>query len=178
MDYKKRMEVLAAELLRHQHLYYVQARPGISDEEYDRLFDELLRLEKRFPQYAGVNSPSRRIGSDLDNTFAEKPHNVPVLSLDKVYRPEEVGQWLSKTAAAAGNDLGFTVEEKIDGASIVLYYDRGELSHALTRGNGVLGNDVSDNVRTISQVPLRVAELSPFAVRGEIYITRLDFERF
>ena len=71
--------------------------------------------------------------------------------------------------------MGFTVEEKIDGASIVLYYDRGELQHALTRGNGLLGNDVSDNVRTISQVPLRIAESSPLAVRGEIYITRDGF---
>jgi len=178
MDYKKRIDELAAMLLKHQDLYYVQARPEIRDEEYDRLFDELLRLEKRFPQYASPNSPSRRIGSDLDNTFPERPHTVPVLSLDQVYRPEEIGQWLVKTAAAATAGLGFTVEEKIDGASIVLYYDRGQLQHALTRGNGTLGNDVSANVRTISQVPLRVAEPSPFAVRGEIYITRLDFERF
>lgn len=178
MDYKKRMDRLAAELLKHQYLYYVQARPEIGDEEYDRLFDELLRLERRFPQYAGENSPSRRIGSDLDNAFPERAHAVPVLSLDKLYRPEEIGQWLAKTATAAAGAVGFTVEEKIDGASIVLYYERGELHHALTRGNGVLGNDVTANVRTIGQVPLRVAEPSPFAVRGEIYITRRDFERF
>jgi DNA ligase (NAD+) len=178
MDYKKRMEELAAELLKHQNLYYVQARPEISDEAYDRLFDELLRLEKRFPQHAGVNSPVRRIGSDLDNTFPERPHGVPVLSLDKLYRPEEIEQWLLKTAAAVGGRIGFSVEEKIDGASIVLYYDRGELQYALTRGNGALGNDVSANVRTISQVPLRIAESSSVAVRGEIYITRSDFERF
>jgi DNA ligase (NAD+) len=178
MDCRKRMEVLAAELLRQQYLYYVQARPEISDEEYDRMFDELLRLEKRFPQYAGVNSPSRRIGSDLDNTFAERPHSIPVLSLDKVYQPDALRQWMLKTAAAFRDKVGFVIEEKIDGASIVLYYDRGELQYALTRGNGLLGNDVSDNVRTISQVPLRIAESSRFAVRGEIYIKRGDFERY
>jgi DNA ligase (NAD+) len=178
MDAKKRMDELAAELLKQQHLYYVQARPGISDEEYDRMFDELLRLEKRFPQFAGPNSPSRRIGSDLDNTFPEKPHAVPVLSLDKLYQPEELRDWLLKTAAAAGGGVGFAVEEKIDGASIVLYYERGELQYALTRGNGLQGNDVSANVRTISQVPLRIAETSRLAVRGEIYITRADFERY
>jgi DNA ligase (NAD+) len=178
MDAKKRMEELAAELLKQQYLYYVQARPGISDEEYDRMFDELLRLERKFPQYAGANSPSRRIGSDLDNAFPEKPHRVPVLSLDKLYRPDELGQWLRKTAAAAGGGVGFTVEEKIDGASIVLYYERGELQYALTRGNGLLGNDVSANVRTINQVPLRIAETSSLAVRGEIYIMRDDFERY
>ncbi len=178
MDYRKRMEFLAGELLRHQHLYHVLTRPEIGDAEYDRLLDELLLLEKRFPQFASPNSPSRRIGSDLDNAFPERPHAVPVLSLDKLYRPEELGQWLLKTAAAAGSSVGFAIEEKIDGASIVLYYDRGELQYALTRGNGLLGNDVSDNVRTISQVPLRIDEPSRLAVRGEIYIKRGDFERY
>ena len=178
MEPRKRMEFLAGELLRHQHLYYVLARPEISDREYDRLLDELLLLEKRFPRFASPNSPSRRIGSDLDNAFPERPHTVPVLSLDKLYQAEEIGQWLRKTAAAAGSSVGFAVEEKIDGASIVLYYDGGELQHALTRGNGLVGNDVSDNVRTIGQVPLRIAESSPLAVRGEIFIKRGDFERY
>ena len=178
MDYRKRMEFLAGELLRHQHLYHVLARPEIPDAEYDRRFNELLLLEKRFPQFASLNSPSRRIGSDLDNVFPERPHAVPVLSLDKLYQPEELGQWLLKTTAAEAGSVGFAIEEKIDGASIVLYYDRGELQYALTRGNGLLGNDVSDNVRTISQVPLRIAESSRLAVRGEIYIKRGDFERY
>ncbi len=178
MDPRKRMEHLVRELLRHQRLYYVQARPEVSDAEYDRLLDELLLLEKRFPQWVSPNSPSRRVGSDLDNSFPEREHAVPVLSLDKVYRPEEAAQWLQKTAAACPGPVGFTVEEKIDGASIVLYYERGELHHALTRGNGVTGNDVSDNVRTIRQVPLRISEDGNLAVRGEIYITRADFERF
>jgi DNA ligase (NAD+) len=85
MDPRKRMEFLSGELLRHQHLYYVQARPEVSDAEYDRLLEELLLLEKKFPQFAGANSPSRRVGSDLDNAFPERAHTVPVLSLDKIY---------------------------------------------------------------------------------------------
>lgn len=178
MDPRKRMAFLARELLRHQHRYYVLARPEISDAEYDRLLDELLLLEKRYPQFAGPNSPSRRVGSDLDNAFPERKHSVPVLSLDKLYRPEEAAQWLQKTAAACAGPVGFTVEEKIDGAAIVLYYQAGELSHALTRGNGETGNDVSDNVRTIGQVPLRIEEAAALAVRGEIYINRADFERY
>ncbi|MCU0277101.1 MAG: hypothetical protein MUF02_09695 [Acidobacteria bacterium] len=178
MDPRQRMNFLTRELLRHQQLYYVQARPEIRDEEYDRLLDELLRLEQRFPQYASPNSPSRRVGSDLDNAFPEREHALPVLSLDKLYREEEAAQWLQKTAAACAHPVGFTVEEKIDGASIVLYYEGGELRHALTRGNGVTGNDVSDNVRTIRQVPLHIAETDALAVRGEIYITREDFGRF
>ena len=172
------MESLAAELLRHQHLYYVLARPEISDSEYDRLLDELVQLEKRYPRWTSPNSPSRRVGSDLDGSFPEQAHAVPVLSLDKLYDAHEAAQWLRKTADACGNDPGFTVEEKIDGAAIVLYYDHGELQQALTRGNGLAGNDVSDNVRTIRQVPLRIAEPAALAVRGEIYITRADFARF
>ena len=97
MDPRKRMEFLTAELLRHQHLYYVLARPEVSDAEYDRLLDELLLLEKRFPQFAGPNSPSRRVGSDLDNAFPERPHAVPVLSLDKLYSRSS-GAMAAKTA--------------------------------------------------------------------------------
>lgn len=178
MEPRKRMERLAGELLRHQHLYYVLARPEISDAEYDRKLDELLRLEREYPQYASPNSPSRRVGSDLDGSFPERPHAVPVLSLDKLYDAGEAAQWLRKTAGACPGGAAFTVEEKIDGAAIVLYYEGGELSRALTRGDGVTGNDVSDNVRTIRQVPLRVGEPGSLAVRGEVYITRADFARF
>ena len=94
------MNFLTRELLRHQQLYYVQARPEIRDEEYDRLLDELLRLEQRFPQYASPNSPSRRVGSDLDNAFPEREHALPVLSLDKAYTVEEAVALLKKAAYA------------------------------------------------------------------------------
>lgn len=178
MEPRKRMEKLARELLRHQHLYYVLARPEISDSEYDRLLDELAQLERRYPQFAGANSPTRRVGSDLDGAFPERAHSVPVLSLDKVYDPAAAAAWLRKTAEAGGPGAAFTVEEKIDGASIVLYYEGGELRHALTRGNGLAGNEVGDNVRTIGQVPLRIDERRALAVRGEVYITRADFDRY
>jgi len=175
MDVKKRIDWLSRELLRHQYLYYVLAHPEISDREYDRMFDELVDLERRHPDFAHANSPTARIGSDLDHDFPERPHTIRVLSLDKVYTPEELGQWMEKIQKQA--PTGFVFEEKIDGASIVLYYDRGELQHALTRGNGITGNDVTENVRTIPQVPLTVAESAPFAVRGEIFITRADFQK-
>ena len=97
MDIKKRMERLAAELFRHQHLYYIKSAPEISDSEYDRLFDELLELEHKYPDFAQVNSPSKRIGSDLDNTFPERQHTVPVLSLDKEYTLDQLGKWLQKS---------------------------------------------------------------------------------
>ena len=182
MDVKEEMVRLSRELLRHQHLYYVMARPEISDREYDRLFDRLQEMEKQHPDLAMVNSPTRRIGSDLDSTFPEKEHTIPVLSLDKEYSADGVGLWADKIMAWARGcstgSLAFVVEEKIDGAAIVLYYDRGELRHALTRGNGLVGNDVTENVRTIRSVPLVVPEPGPLAVRGEIFITKADFAVF
>jgi len=175
MDIKKRIEQLSKELLRHQYLYYVKAEPEISDLEYDRLFDELVELEKKYPEYALPNSPTRRVGSDLDNAFPEKEHTIPVLSLDKEYTIEALEKWLDKTISNAGQALSFVVEEKIDGASIVLYYKNGSLESALTRGNGTAGNDVIENVRTIKQVPLVTGETSNVAVRGEIFIKKSDF---
>jgi len=178
MDARKRIEELAREVLRHQYLYYVEAKPEIPDSEYDRLYDELLGLEKRFPGIVLENSPTRRVGSDLDNTFPEKAHTIPVLSLDKEYTLAGLEKWVTKTAANAQRSLSFVVEEKIDGASIVLYYREGMLSAALTRGNGLAGNEVTENIRTIKQIPLITGELTDFAVRGEIYIKKSDFERF
>jgi len=178
MDIKKRMERLAAELFRHQHLYYIKSAPEISDSDYDRLFDELLELERKYPDFTQVNSPSKRIGSDLDNTFPERQHTVPVLSLDKEYTLDHMDKWLQKSITNAGQDIGFVVEEKIDGASIILYFNDGKLNYALTRGNGLAGNDVSDNVRTIAQIPLVIPQKSNFAVRGEIFIKKSDFCEF
>lgn len=178
MDIRKRIEELSVELLRHQYLYYVMAKPEISDREYDRLFDELVSLEEKYPQYALANSPTRRVGSDLDNTFPEKEHTIPVLSLDKEYTGEGLEKWVDKTISSAKRAIGFVVEEKIDGASIVLYYKKGRLDSALTRGNGLVGNDVTDNIRTIKQIPLITSETCDFSVRGEIFIKKSDFESY
>jgi DNA ligase (NAD+) len=178
MDIKKRIEELSKELLRHQYLYYVKAEPEISDREYDRMFDELLELEKKYPELTPGNSPTKRVGSDLDNTFPEKKHTIPVLSLDKEYTGEELEKWLTKTIKNAHRGLSFVVEEKIDGASIVLYYKTGQLESALTRGNGIVGNDVIENVRTIKQVPLVTDETTDFTVRGEIYIKKSEFDTY
>jgi DNA ligase (NAD+) len=178
MDTKKKIEELAKELLRHQYLYYVKVEPEISDREYDRMFDELVELEKKYPELVLENSPTKRVGSDLDNTFPEKEHTIPVLSLDKEYTGEELEKWLTKTIKNANRELSFVVEEKIDGASIVLYYKTGQLESALTRGNGIVGNDVIENVRTIKQVPLVTEENSDFTVRGEIFIKKSEFDTY
>ncbi len=178
MDVENRIRELSALLLRHQYLYYVKAQPEISDAEYDRLFDELVALEEGYPQFADENSPTRRVGSDLDNTFPERRHAVPVLSLDKEYNTGELANWLQKTVKNADRPLGFVVEEKMDGASIVLYYRDGALAAAVTRGDGSRGNDVTGNIRTVPQVPLVIADKGELAVRGEVYIAKSDFETY
>jgi DNA ligase (NAD+) len=171
---KRRHGELVSEIRRHSDLYYRLASPEISDHRYDALFDELLALEKQYPELASPDSPSGRIGSDLDNAFPEMPHPEPMLSLDKVYAMEELLSWMGKT----GDDLSFSVEEKIDGSTIVLHYADGVLMRAVTRGDGYVGNEVTHNVRTIGDVPLRLKEPVSGHFRGEIYIEKADFERF
>ncbi len=178
MDVKERIEFLIEEIRRHERLYYVDATPEISDREFDVLFDELKTLENQNPGLEDVNSPTRRVGSDIDNSFPEYKHTVPVLSLDKVYDIESLWKWIEKVRKNSETSVSFTIEEKLDGASIVLYYKDGALQAAVTRGNGIVGNDVTANVRTIKQVPLKVSEKGEFAVRGEIYIEKKDFEKF
>ncbi|MCP4148653.1 MAG: DNA ligase (NAD(+)) LigA, partial [bacterium] len=121
---------------------------------------------------------TKRVGSDLDNDFPEKEHSIPVLSLDKEYTPEGLEKWLTKTVKNSQQALSFVVEEKIDGASIVLYFKDGKLDAGLTRGNGLVGNDVTENIRTINEIPLLIDDSSEFAVRGEIFILKTDFEKF
>jgi DNA ligase (NAD+) len=169
---RKRADELAGQLTRYQHAYFVDARPLVTDAEYDRLFDELARLEAEFPELARPDSPTRRVGSDLTQELPEVPHGVPVLSLDKCYAADELTAWAAKTAKASGAALSFTCEEKIDGASIVLYYEDGVLARAVTRGNGLVGNDVTGNVRTIGSVPLKLSRPLTVAARGEIYLAR------
>ena len=163
--------------LRHlQYEYYVLNNPGASDQEYDLLFDRLLSIEQAYPDMKKDDSPTQRVGSDLESSLPEVEHSIPVLSLDKGYTLEAVENWMDKTAANAAMDLSFIVEEKIDGVSIVLYYSDGRLVRAVTRGNGTIGNDVTDNIKTIGSVPLRLTNEETVAVRGEIYLSKTNFE--
>lgn len=163
---------LAEDLRRYQYEYYVLGRPSVSDLEYDRLFDRLSALESRYPELKTADSPTQRVGSDLEAGFEETAHTVPVLSLDKAYSVAEVVAWMRKLPP----QTVFSAEQKIDGVSIVLYYENGILTRAVTRGNGFVGNDVSENVRTVRSVPLRIPYEGKLAVRGEIYLPKKDFE--
>lgn len=170
----ERIGELSSLLRKYQHEYYVSSRPSVSDAEYDRLFDELLELEKQYPDLAQADSPTRRVGSDLSSGFAEVEHSVPVLSLDKTHSPEELAAWVMKTEKNCGGGE-FVAEEKIDGVSIVLTYRKGVLVLGATRGNGYVGNDVTANVMTVKSIPHRLSEPVDITVRGEIYLPLSSF---
>lgn len=162
---------LGEKLRQWQYDYYVLSRPVVSDLYYDQQFDLLLSLEFQQPQFVLPDSPTQRVGSDLSHEFPEVQHSIPVLSLNKAYSVAELIDWSRKTTNKT-EDLNFSMvmEEKIDGISIVLYYEEGLLARAVTRGNGIVGNDVTFNVKTINSVPLRLKESITVAVRGEIYL--------
>ncbi|MGB4405758.1 MAG: NAD-dependent DNA ligase LigA [Sphaerochaeta sp.] len=174
-DPRLEIETLSDRLRTYQRAYYVDARPLVSDLEYDRLFDQLQTLEEEYPHLRFPDSPSQRVGSDLNSEFPDFVHTIPVLSLDKAYKSEEVSSWMAKTEAKVAQELSFVVEEKIDGVSIVLYYEKGLLVRAVTRGNGLVGNDVTANLKTIASIPLRLGEEVTLAVRGEVFLPKEEF---
>ena len=176
-DSREEIEILTRQLLQWQREYYIEARPSVPDTEYDRAFDRLQLLEAENPELKLPESPTLRVGSDLSSELPEAAHTVPVLSLDKAYTTEDILSWAARTGASVDADLDLVVEEKIDGASIVLYYEEGLLVRGVTRGNGYAGNDVTANIRTIPSIPLRLPEDVTIAVRGEIYLPLKEFSR-
>lgn len=169
------IEKLVKLLTSYQKAYYVDSRPSVSDLEYDKLFDQLKALEEEYPDLRRPDSPTERVGSDLDSNFEEVEHTIPVLSLDKAYSSTELEQWISKTESKLSQQLGIVIEEKIDGISIVLYYENGLLARAVTRGNGAIGNDVTANIKTMNSVPLRLPQNDTVAIRGEVYLEKKSF---
>lgn len=180
-DAQTKIETLRAEILRHDERYYREAKPEITDFEYDLLKHELAELETRFPQFARADSPTQQVGDDRVQGFVEVAHRQKMLSLDNTYNEAEVrafGVRLAKLVESAG-ELAFTVEPKIDGLAVSLTYEDGRLVRAVTRGKGDKGDDVTANVRTITMLPHTLAGPVPRVVeiRGEIYLTAAEFER-
>ena len=176
-DIKEEIDKLTADLKIYQDKYYKEGVSLVSDSEYDRLTDRLIALEKEHPEFQHPDSPTKRVGSDLTNDFPEVRHTIPVLSLDKAYSDEAVLDFFSRSVQKEGGALTFAAEEKIDGISMVLYYENGMLRRAVTRGNGEVGNDVTPNIMTIKAVPLSLPEKLDIAVRGEVYLAKEDFIR-
>ncbi|MGM0431883.1 MAG: NAD-dependent DNA ligase LigA [Spirochaetota bacterium] len=172
---KEEIDYLVDQLTQLQREYYVLGQPSSSDLEYDRLFNRLQELEQEYPHLQRPDSPTLRVGSDLTSELPEVEHTVPVLSLDKAYSAEEVLSWMERLRRRTEGVVHFTAEEKIDGVSLVLYYEQGVLSRAVTRGNGFVGNDVTANARTIKTLPLRLTQAVDIAVRGEVFLPKAAF---
>ncbi len=170
---KEKIKSLTEFLKFHQHLYYKLNQPIISDKTYDEKLKELEELEKLYPEFALPDSPTRFVGSDLDQEFPKFQHKVPVLSLSNTYSIKEVMDWAKKTGANS-----FIVEWKVDGATLVLYYEKGILKHAVTRGTGQIGDDVTNNAKTIRSIPTKLNKDIDIIVRGEAYMTFSDFQQF
>jgi len=175
---RHRAAELAEEIRRHERLYYVHGTPEITDAAFDQLMRELSALESRYPELASPDSPTRRVGGEPAEGFDTVEHAQPMLSLENAYSWEEAEAWLARAARVLGEEpRGFVAELKIDGLSISLRYEGGALVRGATRGDGVRGDDVTVNVRTIRAIPLRIAETEPLEVRGEVYYGKAVFER-
>ncbi|HEY3169982.1 MAG TPA: NAD-dependent DNA ligase LigA, partial [Thermoanaerobaculia bacterium] len=174
----RRAEELRNEILRHERLYYVDGRPEITDAEFDRLLSELADLEKRHPELATRDSPTRRVGGEPAEGFATVEHALPMLSLENAYSWEEAEAWRARLVRALGQEpSGYVAELKIDGLSVSVRYENGVLARGATRGDGFRGEDVTDNVRTIRSIPLRIPETTPLEARGEVFYPRTAFRR-
>ena len=175
---KERIIYLREFLHEQNHKYYVLNSPVISDMEFDQLMHELQALEAAHPEMADVNSPTQRVGSDVNASFSQVRHNRPMLSLGNTYSRQEVADFYNRVCSDAGRSLEISCELKFDGTSISLIYEDGQLVRAATRGDGVVGDDVTRNVRTIPTVPLRLKGDYPqtLEMRGEILMPIAGFE--
>ena len=181
MDEKQRIEQLRQELHEHNYRYYVLNQPVIGDQEFDLMMHELQDLEGRHPEMADPNSPTQRVGSDLQTGFRQVAHRYPMLSLANTYNEQDVRDWYeSVRKGLAGEDFEVCCEMKYDGLSISLTYVDGHLMQAVTRGDGVQGDDVTQNVKTIRTIPLILPGKGyprEFEIRGEILMPWASFER-
>ena len=176
----QRIIELRKELERHNHLYYVLSQPAISDAEYDLLLRELERLERSHPEFADPNSPTRRVGSDINVEFVQIAHKYPMLSLSNAYNEADLHDFDARAQKDLSEPCRYVCELKYDGASVSLTYRNGELLRAVTRGDGVQGDDVTANVRTIRSVPLKLQGNDypeEFEIRGEIMMTHSVFSK-
>jgi DNA ligase (NAD+) len=171
------VEKLRDELRYHDRKYYVEASPEITDLEYDRLLSRLKEIETTYPEFVTPDSPTQRIGDEVSGDLPQIEHRIPMLSIENTYSLEELSAFLSRTQKTLGVDtLEWVLELKIDGVAASIVYEDGVLAYAVTRGNGQVGEDITHTVRTIADVPLKLAEGAPalLEVRGEVYMTNQD----
>jgi DNA ligase (NAD+) len=176
----KRLEQLRDEIRKHDRLYYDEAGPIISDREYDRLYKELVDLETRFPDLVTPDSPTQRVGGRPLKAFEQVAHLIPMLSLDNTYSEEEVQNFYARIQRLLPNEkIPVVIEPKVDGVAVSLVYENGGLRQAATRGDGNVGDNITQNILTIRSVPERLRYAAPklLEVRGEVYMDRKGFEK-
>ncbi len=177
MEAKERIDELTDRLKDAGYRYYVLDDPTMEDFEYDRLYRELEDLERAHPEYARADSPTKRVGGEILSQFEKVTHPVPLMSLQDVFSMEELNDFLSKTVAAEG-DVSFSVEPKIDGLSVALEYVNGQFFRGATRGDGMVGEDVTENLKTIRSIPMTIEGAPPrLIVRGEVFMPKKSFEK-
>ncbi|MCX5777377.1 MAG: NAD-dependent DNA ligase LigA [Candidatus Firestonebacteria bacterium] len=175
---KKKIEKLKGEIRHHDRKYYIDAVPEIPDSEYDKLLKELEVLEKEFPELLAPDSPSQRVGGEPLKEFKTVTHKIPMLSLDNCYSATELIAFDERIVKnLKENKAEYIVEPKIDGVAVNLFYDDGFLRSASTRGDGVRGDDITANIKTIRSIPLTIAFTGKLEVRGEVYLPREEFLR-
>src|ERR1044071_9011642 len=169
-----RVKELRRLMERANRLYYVADQPELSDAEYDRLFRELVELESSHPELASPDSPTQRVGAGPASALAKHAHRRPMLSLDNAFDAGELAAWEERNARLNPDVVGsaYTAEIKIDGAAVSLTYENGRLTVGATRGNGLVGEDITTNLKTVSDIPLQLKGPAPalMEIRGEVYL--------
>ena len=176
MSAQKRIEELINLINYHNEKYYNQDSPEIEDFEYDNLMKALIKLEEENPELKRNDSPSNRVGGKPLDKFEQVVHKIPMLSLSNAYSWEDLKDFDSRVREAVGSDVEYVVEFKIDGLSVGLNYNNGIFENGATRGNGTVGEDITKNLMTIKNIPLNIDEKDELTVRGEVYISKKDFE--
>ena len=178
---KERIEELRKQVEYHAKRYYDDDKPEISDFEYDMLMVELRNLEKEYPEYQSKESLTQKVGGHVKEGFQKVTHEVPLQSLQDVFSIEEVEEYISKIEERAEKEniknRTFVVETKIDGLSAALEYKQGKFVRGATRGNGLVGEDVTNNLKTVKTIPMELNEKIDITVRVEVFISKQDFEK-
>ena len=177
---ERKIAQLREEIRKHDRLYYEEAAPIISDHEYDRLYKELVDLETQFPDLLTPDSPTQRVGGKPLQAFEQVRHLIPMLSLDNTYSEAEVKNFYARMQRLLPNEkIPVVIEPKVDGVAVSLIYENGKLRQAATRGDGNVGDNITQNIRTIRSVPERLRDRAPklLEVRGEVYMDRKGFEK-
>ena len=176
MDIKKRIDTLIKEINKASYEYYALDNPSLSDQEYDDKYNELLRLEEKYPELKRDDSPTNRVGGEAIDKFVKVTHKTPMLSFDDIFNSEEIEMFDERIKKTISKPE-YTLEPKMDGLSGSLIYEKGVLVRAATRGDGITGEDITINVKTIKSVPLHLSKEIDIEVRGEIYMSKLSFDK-